>query len=237
MKKQLLLGWIALALCTTLTSCCRSRCEVWEDTKTCGRYMGKGVRSLLGHHLDSREYANYYEKWDEEDCDPFAEASLQGEFIPLADGNLSPSITVKEYSLSKESPGDPGSKIPGIEGFKVPTEHLAALFCHIHFGTDDDTIQGSQTLTALREISQYLVNHPQIYLFIEGHADERGAAAYNLALGSRRAHSIRAFLIENGVSPDRLFTISYGLERPIAMGHTESAWKANRRGQFKLYER
>src|ERR1700733_7806174 len=207
MKIRLFLG-IALALSTTLTSCYRSKCEMWEDTKTCGRYMGKGVRSLFGQHLDSREYANYYEKWG--DTDLSSNSTDQAEFVPLADTESRQHITMQEYAISKESPGDPGSKIPGIDGFKSPGGQLAALFNNIHFETDNYTIQGSQTVSALREIGNYLVNHPQTYVFIEGHADERGAAAYNLALGSRRANSVRAFLIDNGVSPDQLFTISYG---------------------------
>ena len=126
MKRRLYLGFMALLLGSTLTSCYRSNCEVWEDTKTCGRYMGKGVRSLFGQHLDSREHANYYEQWD----DTLAQGGSkirESEFVPLSDVS-SQNLDLNEYPLSKESPGDPGSPLPGIEGFSKPTGALAELF-------------------------------------------------------------------------------------------------------------
>lgn len=233
MKKRLLMGFMTLAICTTLPSCNRSRLELWEDTKTCGRYMGKGMRSFFGHHLDSRDYANYYENWGEDG----EMLSQESEFVPLADTGSHQQLTVREYPSSRESPGDPGCKIPGIDAFMDPSGQLGALFKNVHFETDSYTIQGISTITALRGIAEYLVSHPHTYVFVEGHADERGAAAYNLALGSRRSNSVRSFLIENGVNPNQLFTISYGLERPVVSGHDEPSWKQNRRAQFKLYDR
>ncbi len=226
MKKLIILSVIAAS---SLTSCCRSRCEVWEDTKTCSRYLGKGVRSLFGEHVDSREYANFYEKWGDSD-----RGSRDSEFVPLADASH---LNTKDYPAANESPGDPGSKIPGIEGFITPTGTLAPLFNNVHFETDSYSIEGSGNVATLRQIADYLADHPKMHIFVEGHADERGAAAYNLALGSRRANAVRTFLIQNGVDPEKLFTISYGVERPLVLGHDDAAWKKNRRAQFKLYER
>lgn len=224
MKRGIFLGIMALIVSGLFSSCCRSRCDVWEDTKTCGRYMKKGVSSLFGRHIDSRDYAAFYENWDE---DP--------DFVALAD-NENQNFSMHDYApISKESPGDPGSKIPGIEGFATPSGKLAQLFNKVHFDTDNYSIKGSENLSTLREIANYLTAHPNTYVFVEGHADERGAAAYNLALGSRRANSVRTFLIQNGVNPDQLFTISYGKERPVAHGHEESSWFQNRRAQFKTY--
>jgi peptidoglycan-associated lipoprotein len=236
MKTRLLLGLIALMSSTTLTYCNRSRCEMWEDTKTCGRYMSKGMRSLFGQHVDSREYANFYEKWGDEELQETAEATSQSDYVPLADMPAQ-SLSLKEYPLSRESPGDPGSAIPGIERFATPLGELAKLFKNVHFETDHYSIKGAESVVALREIAAFLISHPNTYVFVEGHADERGAAAYNLALGSKRANAVRGFLIENGVNPDQLFAISYGLERPLALGHDEGSWKQNRRAQFKLYDR
>lgn len=228
MKEKLCLALLTLTLCGTLSSCCRSRCEMWEDTKTCGRYMKKGIGSLFGKHVDSREYATYYQNWDERRQNP--------DFIPLQDAPYQ-QITMQEYTpISQESPGDPGSKIPGIDGFYSPSGKLASLFQNIHFETDQYTVKG-ENISTLREIAQYMISHPSTYVFVEGHADERGAAAYNLALGSRRANSVRSFLVQNGVNPDQLFTISYGLERPLAKGHDENAWFQNRRAQFRVYDR
>jgi peptidoglycan-associated lipoprotein len=67
---------------------------------------------------------------------------------------------------------------------------------------------------------------------IEGHADERGTIEYNLALGERRADSARRYLIDLGIDPDRMTTVSYGEERPMTEGHNESAWANNRRDEF-----
>ncbi|VAX20079.1 Tol-Pal system peptidoglycan-associated lipoprotein PAL [hydrothermal vent metagenome] len=67
---------------------------------------------------------------------------------------------------------------------------------------------------------------------IEGHCDERGTEEYNLALGERRANSVKNYLVSLGISPDRLFTISYGEELPVDPGHEESAWSKNRRAHF-----
>ena len=65
---------------------------------------------------------------------------------------------------------------------------------------------------------------------VEGHCDERGTREYNLALGERRAASVKNYLVALGVDPSRISTLSYGKERPLAMGHDEAAWSQNRRG-------
>lgn len=227
-QKMKLRQWFVLSilLVLSLSGCQRSSYEVWEDTKTCSRYFGKGVRSLFGGHEDGREYT-YYSPWNQE-----------AEFIPLAteEDFEDPSVT-DLAPQAKDSPGDPGSPIPGIERFQYPQGKLAQLFNTIHFGTDQYEIQGEENLQILHRIAQHLNKAPSTYVFVEGHADERGAAAYNLALGARRANAIRTHLIKIGVNPDQLFTISYGKERPQIDGHGEFAWSQNRRGQFKLYER
>ena len=69
---------------------------------------------------------------------------------------------------------------------------------------------------------------------LEGHADERGTRAYNLALGERRANTARNYLIALGVAPTRISTISYGKERPAVPGSNEMAWSQNRRGVTKV---
>jgi peptidoglycan-associated lipoprotein len=71
-------------------------------------------------------------------------------------------------------------------------------------------------------------------IVIEGHADERGTAEYNLALGDRRARAARNYLLSLGITADRLRTVSYGKEFPFDPGHTETAWEKNRRAHFML---
>ena len=74
----------------------------------------------------------------------------------------------------------------------------------------------------------WLVRYPNVQVRIEGNADERGTREYNLALGSRRANSVRETLIANGVAPSRITTVSYGKERPIDPGATEDSYQRNR---------
>lgn len=88
---------------------------------------------------------------------------------------------------------------------------------------------GQQALNGNAEI---LKKYPTWVITIEGHADERGTAEYNLALGERRALAARNYLVSLGIPADRLRTVSYGKEFPFDPGHTEAAWAKNRRAQF-----
>lgn len=74
----------------------------------------------------------------------------------------------------------------------------------------------------------WLSRYPSVRVRIEGNADERGTREYNFALAARRAESVRSYLVERGISPGRIDTISYGKERPIAQGSNEEAWARNR---------
>ena len=78
----------------------------------------------------------------------------------------------------------------------------------------------------------WLRSHPSVKVRIEGHCDERGTEAYNLALGEHRAAAVRAYLTTLGVDEARIATISYGKDRPFATGHDEAAWAENRRDHF-----
>ena len=81
----------------------------------------------------------------------------------------------------------------------------------------------------LEKQAAWLKANPSVRVTIEGHCDERGTREYNLALGERRANSAKDYLVSLGVNPGRLKTISYGKERPVAMGSNEAAWTQNRR--------
>jgi peptidoglycan-associated lipoprotein len=99
------------------------------------------------------------------------------------------------------------------------------------FDRSDLREDSRQTLQAKAEA---LRQFPDIRVRIEGHADERGTVEYNLALGERRADAARAYLIDLGIDPDRMTTISYGEERPQVQGSNESAWSQNRRDEFVI---
>lgn len=73
-----------------------------------------------------------------------------------------------------------------------------------------------------------------VKIIVEGHCDERGTNEYNLGLGERRANAVKSYLVSLGISASRIKTISYGEEKPFAVGHNEAAWKQNRRSHFSL---
>ena len=103
----------------------------------------------------------------------------------------------------------------------------------VYFTTDssDLTPEAQQTL---RNQAQWLGQYPQYTITLEGHADERGTREYNIALGARRATTVRQFLASQGINPARMRTISYGKEKPVAVCNDISCWSQNRRSQTKL---
>jgi peptidoglycan-associated lipoprotein len=98
----------------------------------------------------------------------------------------------------------------------------------VFFDTDSSAIRADAQTTLTRQ-AQWLSQYPNYQVTIEGHADERGTRAYNLALGARRAAAARDFLAARGVNRARIKTISYGKERPVATCDDISCWSQNRR--------
>jgi peptidoglycan-associated lipoprotein len=236
---------ISTVMCSVLllgcmTACQRSGREVWEDTKTASRHVGKGVKSLGGKHGDSRQISS---------MDDF-EGPQEEEYIPLNDEDIYRKITLGDASAlekinqdsaipqSREAPGDMGSAIPGIGGFSDPTAlSLENIFSNVHFETNRYLIKGRENLNIVDKVARYMKENPSAYIFVEGHCDERGAAAYNLSLGAKRSNSIRNLLIKGGIDLNRVFTISYGKERPLIQNAGSKSLAKNRRAQFKLYYR
>ena len=98
----------------------------------------------------------------------------------------------------------------------------------IYFDTDRYNID-SADMAALQAQAQWLAQYPGKRATIEGHADERGTREYNLALGERRANAAKNYLVSVGIDAARLTTVSYGKERPVALGSDEASWARNRR--------
>jgi peptidoglycan-associated lipoprotein len=98
----------------------------------------------------------------------------------------------------------------------------------VHFGTDKYDID-DPSRAILDSQAQWLARYPAVRVTIEGHCDERGTREYNLALGDRRANAAKNYLVGKGIDASRITTISYGKERPIAMGSDEDSWAQNRR--------
>lgn len=98
----------------------------------------------------------------------------------------------------------------------------------------DSSDLSSEARNTLQRQAEWLEHHGNVDVVIEGHCDERGTREYNLALGERRANSVKNYLMALGVSESRLETISYGKERPAVVGRTEEAFSLNRRGVLKV---
>jgi peptidoglycan-associated lipoprotein len=137
---------------------------------------------------------------------------------PVAEPRPVPPEPVAEDPISSRDIGDINKNSP---------------FQPVFFSLDSSDVDGlaQQALNANAEI---LKKYPTWVITIEGHADERGTAEYNLALGERRALSARTYLVSLGIPGDRLRTVSYGKEFPFDPGHDEAAWAKNRRAQFVL---
>ncbi len=97
------------------------------------------------------------------------------------------------------------------------------------FFTVDSSTLSTQARETLDRQAQWLNQYGQYAFTVEGHADERGTREYNLALGARRANATRDYLISRGVAANRIRTISYGKERPVAVCPDPSCWNQNRR--------
>jgi peptidoglycan-associated lipoprotein len=105
----------------------------------------------------------------------------------------------------------------------------------IFFDYDKYDVRASEQ-GSLQADAQFLQQHPDIHITIEGHCDERGSTEYNLALGTNRADAVKNALIQAGVSGDRIKTITMGKEKPFCTESNESCWQQNRRGHF-VYEK
>ncbi len=104
----------------------------------------------------------------------------------------------------------------------------ARHFEPLYFDYDSDHF-GDREKEKLVEYARRLTEHADLVLNLEGHCDERGTTAYNLALGQKRADNVRAYLVRAGIAAQRLTTVSYGRERPADSRRNEAGWSLNRR--------
>jgi peptidoglycan-associated lipoprotein len=109
----------------------------------------------------------------------------------------------------------------------------AVSLTDVFFAYDSSAIRPDQQ-AGLNKTAGWLKTNAQAPVRIEGNCDERGTAEYNLALGERRAKTVKDYLLASGVAADRIATVSYGKERPFAPGHDESAWQLNRRDHIVI---
>src|SRR5580704_12268996 len=116
-----------------------------------------------------------------------------------------------------------GAAIPGSQ-----QDFVVNVGDRVFFDTDSSELS-DQARATLDKQAQWLNNYNQYAFTVEGHADERGTREYNIALGARRAETVREYLTSRGISPQRMRTISYGKERPVAVCNDISCWSQNRR--------
>jgi peptidoglycan-associated lipoprotein len=142
-----------------------------------------------------------------------------------APAELPPAPQASSGAVTPTPTPGPTGPIPGTQA------HFAQVMSGrdvIYFDTDRYNID-SEDQAALAQQAQYLQQYPNVRATVEGHCDERGTRDYNLALGERRANAAKNYLVSLGVSADRISTVSYGKERPVALGSNEEAWAKNRR--------
>jgi peptidoglycan-associated lipoprotein len=134
-------------------------------------------------------------------------------------------------------PGDTGitniplSDMPGHTNWNENAEQFKADT--IHFMFDSSAIRSGDK-SKVAAVADYLKQNPQAAVRVEGNCDERGTEEYNRSLGERRALAAREELVRQGITPDRVDTLSYGEDKPLDSGHNESAWKQNRRDDWIL---
>jgi len=136
-----------------------------------------------------------------------------------------------EPVIESTIPPEPKITSDPLAGRDIDEINKNSPFQPVFFGYDLDTLDDTakQSLTTNAELMK---KYATFVVTIEGHADERGTAEYNLALGERRALAARNFLVSLGIAADRLRTVSYGKEFPFDPGHDEGAWSKNRRAHF-----
>ncbi len=166
-----------------------------------------------------------------------ASSGFDSEFMSLEDQDLHMRFADAAIPQPTEIPGAPGSGIPSLDQFKKAMAGLAQIFQNVHFETDEYVLRESQDFQIIERAAAYLKNHHNTYVAVGGHCDERGSEAYNLALGTRRANYVRTLLVQRGVNPNQIHSISYGKEQPEAQGHNPDAWSINRRAEFKIFEK
>ncbi len=111
-------------------------------------------------------------------------------------------------------------------------EHLVVNVGDRVFFEFDKSNLSTEAEKTVERLAAWMEEYPATSVTIEGHADERGTREYNLALGARRANSVKDYLIVLGIDPSRIETVSYGEERPAVLGSNEKAWAQNRRAVF-----
>ena len=135
-------------------------------------------------------------------------------------------------SLAADQAGSETVPAERLSGSAIDApDRLIFRYENVHFNLDSSVLLPGGKRALNRKVA-WLASHPQATVIVEGHCDARGSTAYNMDLGNRRAEAVRVYLIEQGIAPHRVQTVSWGKERPEAAGSGEGAWSLNRRAEF-----
>lgn len=129
---------------------------------------------------------------------------------------------------------DPNVDVTALQPTEYTTEFNANVPHVVYFQLDSSDLS-DEGKSILAEQAEWLQKNPRALIVIEGNCDERGTTEYNFALGERRANTARRQLLANGVEDQRIRTISYGKEKPVALGSNEEAWAQNRNATTVAY--
>jgi peptidoglycan-associated lipoprotein len=138
---------------------------------------------------------------------------------------------MEEPVVTEAPPVEEPKEMP-VEQPKTPVQEVSPISLSDAFFDFDSASLKAEAKSTLDANAREMKRVTDKNITIEGHCDERGTKAYNLALGEKRANAARDYLVAMGVNPSRITTISYGKERPFDPGHTEAAWAKNRRAHF-----
>lgn len=148
--------------------------------------------------------------------------------------------TKDDTSTSGDGPSDGGSSVitsgasslGEINGIAIDQDGSPDYVRTVYFEYDSSEVR-SEFIPLISAHGELLASDSSRRVVLEGHADERGSREYNIALGERRAISVRRLLLSSGASNSQIRTLSYGEERPAVIGHDESAWNKNRRVEIR----
>ncbi len=148
-----------------------------------------------------------------------------------------PQVTEQEGVGEEALAPQEGVQIPGEEpyGRQISEARTSAPMLPIYFDFDKYNIRPDMK-ERMEANAKFLLDHPEVKIQIQGNCDERGTNEYNLALGERRAKSVKAYLVNLGVNSDRMETLSFGEERPLDPGHNKEAWAKNRRDDLVIVD-
>lgn len=142
-------------------------------------------------------------------------------------------ITTRGQAKAAPSKSLPASSLEAHRKGTLGKESVLGPLRDVNFDFDRYDLRPNARET-LKAHAAWLKANPQTRVEIEGHCDERGTNEYNLALGAKRAQSVKRYLVDSGISAERLSTVSYGEELPLCKEHNEECWAQNRRVRFAI---